>query len=140
MGSTSNKKTTKAKAGKTRQLKNYASWFEIPAINFDQSLQFYNYIYEIDMEIRKNGEYTMAFFPAEAGIGGAIVSGPGSVPSEKGSLLYLNGGNDLNNMLTRVTEAGGRVILPKTLISKESGYFALFIDIEGNKMAFHSNK
>jgi predicted enzyme related to lactoylglutathione lyase len=140
MGSTSNKKTTKAKAPKKSQLKNYASWFEIPAINFDQALKFYNYIYEIDMEISKNGDYTMAFFPAKGGVGGAIVCGPGSVPSEKGSLLYLNGGDDLNKVLARVTEAGGRIIMPKTLISKESGYFALFIDIEGNKMAFHSNK
>jgi hypothetical protein len=140
MGSISNKKNTKVKAPKKSLLKNFASWFEIPAINFDQSLQFYNYIYEMDMEIRENGDYTMAFFPANKGIGGAIVCGPGSVPSEKGSLLYLNGGNDLNNILARVIEAGGRIIMPKTLISKESGYFALFIDIEGNKMAFHSNR
>ena len=140
MGSTSNKKTTKAKAPKKSHLKNYASWFEIPAINFDQSLQFYNYIYEIEMETSKTGEYTMAFFPAKGGVGGAIVCGPGSLPSEKGSLLYLNAGDDLNKILARVTEAGGRVVMPKTLINKESGYFAIFIDIEGNKMAFHSNK
>jgi predicted enzyme related to lactoylglutathione lyase len=137
MGSTSNRKT---KLKKKAPLKNYASWFEIPAINFKQSLQFYNYIYEIDMETSKNGEYTMAFFPAKGGVGGAIVCGPGSLPSEKGPLLYLNGGDDLNNILTRVTEAGGRVIMPKTLISKDSGYFAIFIDIEGNKMAFHTDK
>ena len=138
MGSTSNRKKTQAK--KKTPPKNYASWFEIPAINFDQSLQFYNYIYEIDMETSKNGDYTMAFFPAKGGVGGAIICGPGSVPSEKGSLLYLNGGDDLNKILKRVTEAGGRVIMPKTLISKESGYFAIFIDIEGNKLAFHSAK
>lgn len=140
MGSTSNNKTNKAKAPKKNQLKNYASWFEIPAINFDQSLQFYNYIYEIEMETTKNGEYTMAFFPSKGGVGGAIVCGPGSIPSEKGSLLYLNGGDHLNKILTRVKEAGGRVIMPKTLISKDSGYFAIFIDIEGNKMAFHTDK
>jgi predicted enzyme related to lactoylglutathione lyase len=140
MGSTSNKKTTNAKVKKKAPLKNYASWFEVPAINFDQSLQFYNHIYEIEMETSQNGDYTMAFFPAKGGVGGAIVCGPGSVPSEKGSLLYLNGGDDLNNVLSRVTEAGGRVIMPKTLIDKDSGYFAIFIDIEGNKMAFHSQK
>jgi predicted enzyme related to lactoylglutathione lyase len=140
MGLPSNRKKPKTKVAKKSLLKNYASWFEIPAINFDEALRFYNYIYEIDMETNESGDYTMAFFPAKGGVGGAIVCGPGSVPSEKGSLLYLNGGDDLNNLLIRVTEAGGRVIMPKTLISEEYGYFATFIDIEGNKMAFHSNK
>lgn len=123
-----------------KPLKNYVSWFEIPVINFQQSVDFYNAIYSIEMEVTANQEYTMAFFPADKGIGGALVCGPGSIPSEKGPLLYLNGGVDLNNVLSKVGEAGGRVIMPKTLISKESGYFAIFIDTEGNKLALHSNK
>lgn len=140
MGLISNKSITKNKTTKKPILKNYINWFEIPANNFNQALKFYNYIYDINMETFENDNHTMAFFPAKGGIGGAIVSGLGSTPSQTGSLLYLNGGDDLNNILNRVTEAGGRVILPKTLINKESGYFAIFIDIEGNKIAFHSQK
>ena len=150
MGSTSGvNKTTKKVAEKTvkksavkkpKDFKNYASWFEIPAINFQQAVAFYNYIYGFEMEITSNNDYTMAFFPAAGGIGGAIVCGPGSIPSEKGPLLYLNGGDDLNIILAKVEEAGGRVIMAKTLISEESGYFAIFLDTEGNKLALHSNK
>ncbi len=82
--------------------------------------------------------YSMAFFPAEKGIGGAIISGEGAEPSEKGCLLYLNGGDDLNHVLNRVEKAGGRVLLSKQEINEEHGHFALFIDSEGNKMALHS--
>ncbi|MGB1242276.1 MAG: VOC family protein, partial [Chitinophagales bacterium] len=55
-----------------------------------------------------------------------------------GSLVYLNGGSDLATPLSRVGAAGGEVVVPKTKISDEIGYFAIFMDTEGNKMAFHS--
>lgn len=121
-------------------LRNYISWFEIPAVNFQQAVEFYNNIFRIEMEKNFDGNYAMAFFPASDGIGGAIVAGPGSTPSDTGPLLYLNGGKDLSLILNRVEKAGGRIIMPKTLINNESGYFAIFIDSEGNKLALHSKK
>lgn len=139
MGLTSNRNKTNTKVAEKTLLKNYASCFEIPVINFEEALRFGNYLYEIDIKTNETGDYNMAFFPVKGSVGGAIVWGPGSVPSNKGSLLYLNGVDDLNNLLIRVKEAGGPVIMPKTLISKEYGYFAIFIDRGGNKMAFHSN-
>lgn len=135
MGSTSVKKTKKK-----APLKDYVSWFEIPAVHFDQAVAFYNHIYDIEMKTATNGEFQMAFFPANKGVGGAIVSGPSCIPAQTGSLLYLNGGADLNIVLARVDAAGGRIVMPKTLIDKESGFFAIFIDSEGNKLALHSNK
>ena len=89
--------------------------------------------------VELNG-FAMGFFPAENGIGGAIVSGPGCVPSEIGPLMYLNGGEDLNNVLSKVNEAGGRVVMEKTFLSESAGYFAMFIDSEGNRLALHSKK
>jgi len=132
MGSTSNRKS------KATKLKDFVSWFEIPAINFEQAVGFYNHIYGIQMETTSSNLHTMAFFPANGGIGGAIVAGPGSNPNENGPLVYLNGGNDLNNVLNKVEEAGGRIVMTKTLINKQDGYFAIFIDSEGNKLAIHS--
>lgn len=125
---------------KGETFKHYVSWFEVPANNFQQAVDFYSYIYGIEMEQNFDGNYAMAFFPANKGIGGAIVSGPGSTPSDTGPLLYLNGGKDLNTILGRVEEAGGRIVMAKTLISEEAGYFAIFIDSEGNKLALHSKK
>lgn len=132
--------TTGKKKAKTLKLKDFVSWFEIPAINFEKAVAFYSLIYGIEMEITSTSDHRMAFFPADGGIGGAIVAGPGSIPNENGSLIYLNGGENLNNVLGKVEEAGGRVIMPKTTISDEAGFFAIFIDSEGNKLALHSTK
>jgi hypothetical protein len=125
---------------KKQQIKNYVSWFEIPAVNFDKAVSFYNSIYGIEMKTFKNSEQSMAFFPSLGEVGGSIVCGSGSIPSKGGPLLYLNGGDDLNTILGKIPAAGGRIIMPKTFIDEESGYFAIFIDTEGNKLALHSKK
>jgi len=125
---------------KTKKIKNYVNWFEIPVLDLNRAMLFYNHIYDIKMEMTELNEYAMAFFPTETGIGGALVMGPGCVPSETGSLIYLNGGTNLQVLLTKIQKAGGRIIMEKTKIDNDSGYFALFIDTEGNKLALHSNK
>jgi len=133
MGSTISKK-----AKKKEQIIDYVSWFEIPALNLQRAVTFYNSIYGIDMQMTHMNGYAMAFFPTDKGIGGALVMGQGSTPGETGTLVYLNGGKDLSNPLSRVEQAGGRIVLGKTFINEEAGYFALFIDTEGNKLALHS--
>lgn len=135
MGSTSIKK--KKNKGK---LRDFVTWFEIPSVDFLRAVNFYNHLYGIEMETSFMNEYSMAFFPANGGIGGAVVSGPGSAPNSQGPLIYLNAGTDLDGMLVKVEESGGRVVLPKTLISNEAGYYAIFIDCEGNKLALHANE
>lgn len=121
-----------------KEIKDYVSWFEIPAVDFHQAVQFYNQIFGIDMVQNITDVNAMAFFPVTSGIGGAIISGPGSVPSDTGPLIYLNGGKDLSTVLNKVEEAGGRIVMPKTSIGEDAGYFAIFIDCQGNKLALHS--
>jgi predicted enzyme related to lactoylglutathione lyase len=58
--------------------------------------------------------------------------------STQGALLYLNGNPDLQNILSKVVEAGGKIMVPKTQISPEHGYMAVFTDAEGNRIALHS--
>lgn len=126
------------KSKKTEDRKDYVSWFEIPAIDFDQAVHFYSHIFGIEMPQNITEVNAMAFFPATSGIGGAVIAGPGSIPSDTGPLIYLNGGKDLNNVLHKVEEAGGRIVMTKTMIGEDAGYFAIFIDSQGNKLALHS--
>lgn len=135
MGSTTGRKI---KAPATP--KDFMSWFEIPALNFDKAVAFYDHIYNIKMDRVTNASHSMAVFPSNGGVGGAVVHGPGSVPGQSGPLVYLNAGKDLDAILSRIPDAGGRVIMPKTFINEESGYFAIFIDSEGNKLALHAIK
>lgn len=81
----------------------------------------------------------MGFFPSDGkNVSGAIVQGSDYKPSMEGATLYLNGGSNLQVVLDRVEKFSGQVIVPKTQISPEMGYFAMFIDTEGNKLALHS--
>ena len=143
MGSTVNlkskiKEASLQKLKEKAAVKNFVTWFEIPAYNHYRSVAFFNYIFGIEITSVELNGFAMGFFPAENGITGAIVTGPGCVPSEVGPLIYLNAGEDLNHVLWRVNEAGGRVVMEKTFLSETAGYFALFIDSEGNRLALHS--
>jgi hypothetical protein len=41
-------------------------------------------------------------------------------------------------ILDRIEKTGAKIIVPKTQISPEYGYMAVFIDTEGNRIALHS--
>ena len=117
------------------------SWFEIPVSDFERAKLFYSMIYKYEMPEQMIGASRMGFFLAEKeGVGGAIVHGEGYVPSQEGSLVYLNGGEDLSVVLGRVENAGGKILVPKTLITEEMGYYAVFLDSEGNRIGLYSQK
>ncbi|MGI9190936.1 MAG: VOC family protein [Chitinophagaceae bacterium] len=115
------------------------TWFEIPVTDFLRAKHFYETIFAMNMPSTEMHGYKMAFFPTGEGIvSGAICFGEGYIPSGAGSLLYLNASPDLNTVLDRIGNAGGRVLVPKTMISAEAGYYAFFLDTEGNRIALHS--
>ncbi len=122
-------------------LTNAVSWFEIPAADFERARIFYSRIFDYEMPVHQMGPNLMGFllFDQASGIGGAIVNGEGYVPSREGALVYLNGGSDLLTVLDRVDEAGGQILVGKTLISPTLGYVAIFMDCEGNRIALHSH-
>ena len=123
-------------------MKNAINWFEIPVKNFDRAKKFYEIILNTEMQLMEAMGMKSAFFPAEmetGGIGGCITQGQGYEPSPNGSLIYLNGGDDLGVPLSRVEAAGGKILLPKTAIG-HNGFMAHITDTEGNKVGLHSMK
>lgn len=123
-------------------MKNSINWFEIPVTDFTRAKLFYETILGAELQQMEAMGMKSAFFPAElenGGIGGCLIEGKGYEPSEKGSLVYLNGGDDLSVSLSKVESAGGKIILPKTSIGP-NGFMAHFIDSEGNKIGLHSMK
>jgi predicted enzyme related to lactoylglutathione lyase len=69
---------------------------------------------------------------------GVIIKADGYKPSAGGVTIYLNGEDNLQINLDKVEKNGGKVITPKTAHADGSGYFAIFLDSEGNKMALNS--
>lgn len=120
-------------------MKNAINWFEIPAADFDRAVKFYNAILATEMHTSEMGGYKMAFIPQEdGGVGGAIVAGEMCVPSATGTLVYINCGEDLSDVLSRIEPNGGKILMSKTMITEEYGYMAVFLDSEGGKVALHS--
>ena len=115
---------------------NAVGWFEIPVKNMERAMKFYETVLGISLSRHQMGPLDMAWFPwAEGGTGAA-----GSLVHNKefyqpssfaGALVYFAAhSGDLSNELSRVEGAGGKIIVPKTLISEDYGYMAVVIDTE----------
>lgn len=124
------------------ELGNALNWFEIPVNDFDRAKKFYETIFSYQMPENVMGQARMGFllydFPAGK-VGGAIVYNPDFyTPSDNGSLIYLNCQPDLSIVLDRVENAGGKIIMNKTMVAPDLGFWALIKDSEGNRVALHS--
>jgi len=122
--------------------KNAISWFEIPSTDLARAQKFYETVFSVTLIPMDLQAIKMRMFPLEdmMGVGGAIVDSGGfhKPSSTDGPLIYLNGNPDLQNVLDKVEKAGGKIMVPKTEISPEYGYMAVFIDTEGNRIGLHS--
>lgn len=116
------------------------SWFEIPVSDLDRAETFYRAVCDQPLRRETIGESTIAVFPkSEDGVGGCLFSSPhGPAPTREGTLVYLNAEPSLNAALGRVERAGGRVALPRTALPEGMGFFAHFIDSEGNRVGLHA--
>lgn len=120
------------------------NWFEIPSIDFERAVSFYETIFGITLQRMTFSAGTvtptpMAVFPSSGeGTSGAVIYMPDHRPGTTGPLIYLNANPDLSLVLNRVEAAGGTLLVPKTEIPNNFGYMAIFLDSEGNHMALHS--
>lgn len=127
------------KSSKNKTKKNNSddllAWFEIPVLNLERAIIFYAKIFEVEFETINTATHSMAFFPKDSGVGGALVYGDGCIPSQTGSLLYLNVGNDLEQTLTKIIDFGGQIVMGATLLGDNVGHYSLVLDSEGNRIA-----
>lgn len=120
-------------------MNSYISMFEIPALDITRAINFYQTILDLEIEKMEMPGMQMGIIPYEDQVVTAvIIQAEGYIPSADGVTIYLNGGDDLQYILDKVEESGGKIIMPKTQHADESGHFALILDSEGNKIGFHS--
>jgi uncharacterized protein len=135
---TNNDSSTKIKVTSTP---NMVSIVEVPTADLKRAIKFYQSILAIGIEEVIMEDLKMGVLPSEEGtVSVVLVNGADYQPTNKGCMIYLNGGNNLQTILDKVEPNGGKVIVPKTEISPEMGFFALFTDTEGNQMGLHSPK
>ena len=124
---------------KEKDMKSYISMFEIPATDISRAINFYQALLDIKIEKMDVEGMQMGIMPYEGQmVTGVIIQAKEYKPSADGVTMYLNAGENLQVVLDRVEKNGGQILVPKTAHADESGYFAIFLDSEGNKMAFNS--
>ncbi|MGX1930051.1 VOC family protein [Flagellimonas sp. 2504JD4-2] len=122
-----------------KDMNSYVSIFEIPATDISRAIEFYQDILDISIEKMEMPGMEMGILPYEDQlVTGVIFKGEGFQPSADGVTIYLNGGDNLQTILDKIEPNGGEIIVRKTPHADEIGYFALFLDSEGNKMGLHS--
>jgi predicted enzyme related to lactoylglutathione lyase len=119
---------------------NIVSIAEIAVTDFARAVKFYQTVLGISIEEMDMAGTKMGLFPGDGTtVHVALVKGDDYKPSKDGSIIYLNAGKDLQPVLDKIAKNGGQTLVPKTEISPEMGYFALFIDSEGNRLGLHSS-
>jgi len=124
---------------KEKEMKSYVGIFEIPSTDIDRSVKFYENLFEIKIEKMEVNGMKMGIFPTEGQANvGIILQAEGYNPSANGVTIYLNAGDDLQNVLEKVPQNGGKIIIPKTPHADQNGFFAIFTDCDGNRLGLNS--
>jgi len=120
-------------------MENPVQWLEIATTDFERAKDFYAAVFELQFQLIEMPDSKMYMFgePGKSGSAGCLIASEQSKPSSDGTLVYFEC-EDVAVQAGRVEGAGGKVIVPKTDIG-EFGFFAHFIDSEGNRIGLHSN-
>ena len=113
---------------------NIGAYFEIPVVDMDRAINFYESLLRIELERGTIHEYEMAFFPFEkngSGISGALAKGDVYKPSIDGVFLYLQI-DDIDATINKAVTLGSEVLLDK--VEAESCFVAEIMDSEGNRI------
>lgn len=130
------------------------TWFEIPVEDLDRAISFYTKVLGIKIEKSKFLKQEYGVFNKEVNtIKGALVKKENHIPGE-GIILFFYV-IDLSDSLKKVESFGGKILVEKTLLKQQTedgflsikqnlidgniGYYAEFIDSEGNKICLYSN-
>lgn len=120
-------------------MKNLISIVEIPTIEFPRAVAFYQTILNTTIEEINMDGALIGLFPSDREtVSVALINSSQYKTSMDGTVVYLNAGDDLQIVLDKIKSNGGKIIVPKTDIGSGIGFYATFMDTEGNKLGLHS--
>ena len=117
---------------------NQVVWFDIPVLDLDRAITFYNAV--LKCSIHKDPDGAIGMLPhGKNDVSGCLVVVKDNPTSGSGPLLYFN----VNGRLTEAIHAAqancGRVLEERRSLGLY-GFRAIVIDSEGNCIALHSLK
>jgi len=123
-------------------MKNQISWVSIPTTDFERAVNFYSKVTGKEFKTQGEGDKRMATSLTDddfkEGVVGFGITADSEIKSgSTGPRLYIVSEN-INDYLSRVEEAGGKIITPKSEMG-EMGFWALIEDSEGNHVGLHQS-
>jgi predicted enzyme related to lactoylglutathione lyase len=115
---------------------NFVCWAEIPVTDMEKGMAFYSAVTGADLELDTSGPNPMANLrPKDMmnGVGGHLYPGKPAAQGE-GPTIHLMAEGKLEDVMERVTAAGGQVVSPPITIPP--GRFFYAIDPFGNSVGF----
>lgn len=117
---------------------NIIVWADIPVTDMPRAMKFYGHVTGFPVQLMPGSDDTVALLGGPEGAdGGPVVSADlylGGTPSHDGATIYLGSGGDIDGMIARVVEAGGKIMAEKQFMGDMIGWIAFFEDSEGNRI------
>lgn len=107
-------------------------YLEIPAKTAAASAQFYSNIFGWTVRPRGDGELA---FDDSGGVSGTWVKESDRTPDERTRVYIIV--DTIDETLSKIQAAGGRVLTPRTEIGPSMGAFAAFSDPVGNEFGLY---
>ncbi|MGL6291791.1 MAG: VOC family protein [Silanimonas sp.] len=114
------------------------AYFEIPVVDMERAIAFYEAVFEVTLERRTIDGYDMALFAFEdgaPGATGALAKGDVYVPSTQGVIVYFRVA-DIAATVERAKARGAGVLYEVKDVG-EFGLVAEILDSEGNRIALN---
>jgi predicted enzyme related to lactoylglutathione lyase len=110
-------------------------WADIPATDLQRAMKFYGHVTGRKVLAMPGADDIAVFEPSEERMDSVSADlYLGGTPSHTGATIYLGGEGDMDGMLERVIEAGGRILEGKVFRGDMVGWIAFFEDSEGNRI------
>jgi predicted enzyme related to lactoylglutathione lyase len=108
-------------------------WADIPVIDMERAIEFYGHVTGKRVKMMPDSNDTVAVIgnPGEPSVVSADLY-VGGTPSHDGARVFLGANGDIDGMLGRVPEAGGKVLKGKEFMGDMVGWVAWVEDSEGN--------
>ena len=109
---------------------------EIPAVDPAKASRFYAETF--DWKILHDDSFDYYMFEARPGPGGGFVKvEEGAITGNPNQPLIYFGTDDIETTLAKIEANGGKTVAGKTEIP-QTGWFAIFTDPEGNRLALYT--
>lgn len=112
-------------------------WADIPVKDMQRAIAFYGKVTGQPVLPMPGTNDTVAVIGAPSEGGPMRVSADlyvGGTPTHEGATVYLGSNGDIDGMIARVKEAGGKVLQEKQNMGEMVGWIAFIEDSEGNRI------